>query len=168
VDIVPWEADSWTGRVTLVGKRAEALVAYPWPGNVRELRNAVERAMIVSCGSTLLAEAPAPEGAPPHEGAAWRDDGEPLHILAVLEETGRRVGGPHGAATRLGLRPTSLERRMAKLGIKRGPAPPLRRSSPALRRPDLPRSTATRPESSHNVRLAVTVHTQYFAERESC
>jgi PAS domain S-box-containing protein len=104
-------------------KRADALVAYPWPGNVRELRNVVERAMIVSPGATLLVEAPALEGPPPPQSATRLDDVDRRHIVAVLETTGWRVRGPQGAATRLGLKPTTLEARMAKLGIRRGTRP---------------------------------------------
>jgi transcriptional regulator with GAF, ATPase, and Fis domain len=106
---------------TLPRKRADALVAYPWPGNVRELRNVVERAMIVSPGSTLLVDVPVLEGSPPHQTTMRLEDVERRHILAVLEVTGWRVRGPRGAATRLGLKPTTLEARMAKLGIKRRP-----------------------------------------------
>jgi PAS domain S-box-containing protein len=105
---------------TLPRKRAEALVAYPWPGNVRELRNVIERAMIVSPGSTLLAEAPAAEGSPAHHQPARLADVERRHIRDTLEATGWRIRGPGGAANRLGLKPTTLESRMAKLGIKRG------------------------------------------------
>jgi PAS domain S-box-containing protein len=104
-------------------KRADALVAYPWPGNVRELRNVVERAMIVSPGATLLVETPALEGPPPPQSATRLDDVDRRHIVAVLETTGWRVRGPQGAATRLGLKPTTLEARMAKLGIRRGARP---------------------------------------------
>jgi PAS domain S-box-containing protein len=107
---------------TLPRKRADALVAYPWPGNVRELRNVVERAMIVSPGSTLLVEVPSP-GETPAQGTTRLDDVERRHILSVLVATGWRVRGPRGAATRLGLKPTTLEARMAKLRIKRGPHP---------------------------------------------
>jgi PAS domain S-box-containing protein len=107
---------------TLPRKRAEALVAYQWPGNVRELRNVVERAMIVSWGSTLLVEVPAVEGSPLHQTTRL-EDVERRHILSVLGTTGWRIRGPRGAASRLGLKPTTLEARMAKLGIKRGAGP---------------------------------------------
>jgi transcriptional regulator with GAF, ATPase, and Fis domain len=107
---------------TLPRKRADALVAYPWPGNVRELRNVVERAMIVSPGSTLLVEVPS-LGEAPTQGTTHLDDVERRHILSVLATTGWRVRGPRGAPTRLGLKPTTLEARMAKLRIKRGAHP---------------------------------------------
>jgi transcriptional regulator with GAF, ATPase, and Fis domain len=107
---------------TLPRKRADALVAYPWPGNVRELRNVVERAMIVSPGSTLLVEVPS-LGETPSPSTTRMDDVERRHILSVLVSTGWRVRGPRGAAARLGLKPTTLEARMAKLRIKRGSHP---------------------------------------------
>ncbi len=118
-----FEATMGKRMETLPRKRADALVDYPWPGNVRELRNVVERAMIVSPGSTLLVEVPALEGSPPDQSTTRLEDVERRHILAVLEAAGWRVRGPLGAATRLGLRPTTLEARMSKLGIKRRPGP---------------------------------------------
>jgi transcriptional regulator with GAF, ATPase, and Fis domain len=96
----------------------EALVAYPWPGNVRELRNVVERAMIMSSGPVLRID-------PPEVGAgeaASRTDltaVERTHILQVLHDTAWRIRGPHGAAARLGLKPTTLESRMKKLELTR-------------------------------------------------
>jgi len=96
----------------------DALVTYEWPGNVRELRNTIERAMIVCPGPRLRVPLP---------GAAARDAAPPqsleqlerAHVLAVLQETGWRVSGPRGAAKLLGIRPTTLEHRMKKLGIVR-------------------------------------------------
>jgi formate hydrogenlyase transcriptional activator len=79
--------------------------------------------MIVSPGATLLVETPALEGPPPPQSATRLDDVDRRHIVAVLETTGWRVRGPQGAATRLGLKPTTLEARMAKLGIRRGARP---------------------------------------------
>jgi transcriptional regulator with GAF, ATPase, and Fis domain len=95
-----------------------ALKEYQWPGNVRELRNIVERAMITVTGHRL--RIPVPHMIP---GAATRSakltDVERDHIRGVLESTGWRIRGASGAAERLGLRPTTLETRMAKLGLKR-------------------------------------------------
>jgi formate hydrogenlyase transcriptional activator len=108
----------------------EALKRYPWPGNIRELRNVIERAMIVSQGPTLQVEVPSSSGgtiftpaispAPlaPSNGLTL-DDTQRCQILAILEKTGWRVSGKNGAAAILGLKPTTLESRMAKLGIKR-------------------------------------------------
>jgi formate hydrogenlyase transcriptional activator len=95
-----------------------ALVAYPWPGNVRELRNVVERAMITSSGPVLRLDPPETGS----RGAAARTDltaVERTHILQVLQDTGWRVRGTHGAAAHLGLKPTTLESRMKKLGLTR-------------------------------------------------
>lgn len=97
-----------------------ALQRYPWPGNVRELRNAVERAVIVSSGPRLLIEPPRPRAS----GAAARhnlliEDVEREHIRMVLEKTGWRVRGKGGAAELLGLKPSTLEDRMARLGLQR-------------------------------------------------
>jgi transcriptional regulator with GAF, ATPase, and Fis domain len=100
----------------------EALTRYPWPGNIRELRNVIERAMILSDGPTLEVEVPqAPAAA---TRATKLADVERQHILGVLARTGWRVRGARGAASLLGIKPTTLEARMLKLGITRpgGPA----------------------------------------------
>lgn len=94
------------------------LQRYAWPGNIRELRNVVERAMIVATGPELRVALPAPiaEGASRSANLA---DVEKEHIRAVLERVGWRIRGAAGAAARLGLPPTTLETRMAKLGLSR-------------------------------------------------
>ena len=107
-----------------MGKRIEeidarsldALADYAWPGNVRELRNAVERAMIMATGPTLSIEVPPAIGAEsaPHSTVTGRAE-----IEQVLHETGWRIRGPHGAAARLGVKPTTLESRIRKLGLAR-------------------------------------------------
>ena len=96
----------------------EALVAYEWPGNVRELRNVVERAMIMTTGPTLWIDAPQIDAG---EAASRTDPttAERTRILRVLHETGWRIRGPHGAAARLGLKPTTLESRIKKLRLTR-------------------------------------------------
>lgn len=95
-----------------------ALQHYPWPGNIRELRNVVERAMVVARGPHLSIPVPAPMTT-----ASTRSlklvDVQKAHIRTVLESVGWRIRGAGGAADRLGLRPTTLETRMAKLGIVR-------------------------------------------------
>jgi transcriptional regulator with GAF, ATPase, and Fis domain len=108
------------------GKRFEAvsredmaaLQRYPWPGNIRELRNIVERAVIAARGPRLTISLP-----PATAAAARRStklvDVEKEHIRAVLENAGWRIRGADGAAERLGLRPTTLETRMANLGLQR-------------------------------------------------
>jgi transcriptional regulator with GAF, ATPase, and Fis domain len=96
-----------------------ALQHYHWPGNIRELRNVVERAMITTSGPVLKIELPATgaqrTGA---EGTSLKAL-EREHILAVVQQTGWRIRGPHGAAVILGLPPTTLENRMTRLGIAR-------------------------------------------------
>ncbi len=111
---------------TLLGKAIEtipeetmaALQQYPWPGNIRELRNVVERAMIVATGTRLtITVPPVPAGvAVPR---VKLNEVEREHIRRVLESTGWRIRGVGGAADRLGLKPTTLETRMAKLGLRR-------------------------------------------------
>ena len=91
-----------------------ALEQYSWPGNIRELRNVVERAMITASGHRLAITLP------PSSTAATRRspklvDVEKEHIRAVLESTGWRIRGAGGTADRLGMKPTTLETRMAKL-----------------------------------------------------
>jgi formate hydrogenlyase transcriptional activator len=95
----------------------ERMLGYAWPGNVRELRNLVERAVIVARDSTLVVDVPtAPlETTPDRSLADW----ERHHIVDALEATGWRVRGEQGAAERLGLKPTTLESKMAKLAIRR-------------------------------------------------
>jgi formate hydrogenlyase transcriptional activator len=98
----------------------EALQRYPWPGNVRELRNLIERAMIVATGPKLRIQLPAGGGTSFSSAPSRRlEEVERQHILGVLEKCGWRVRGAHGAADQLGLKPTTLEARMAKLGIRR-------------------------------------------------
>jgi formate hydrogenlyase transcriptional activator len=95
-----------------------ALQQYPWPGNIRELRNVVERAMIVSTQQRLTILVPQATAAAVRRSARLIDI-EKEHIRAVLESTAWRIRGVGGAAERLGLKPTTLETRMASLGIVR-------------------------------------------------
>jgi len=110
-------------RIESIPRKAlEALAAHSWPGNVRELRNAVERAMILSTGPVLRIEVPAGDTSPSPAHASERlPDVERAHIAAVLRRVGWRIRGPRGAAQILGLKPTTLEARMARLGIRREP-----------------------------------------------
>ena len=94
-----------------------ALQQYPWPGNIRELRNAVERAMIVTTSRRLTV--PLPHSPSARRRSSKLLDVEKDHIRGVLESAGWRIRGAGGAADRLGLKPTTLETRMAKLGIRR-------------------------------------------------
>ncbi|MBS1788936.1 MAG: GAF domain-containing protein [Acidobacteria bacterium] len=98
-----------------------ALVNYHWPGNVRELEHFIERAVILTRGDNLevsMAELKSSEPAPITELATLQD-AEREHILRALEETNWVVGGPQGAAARLGMKRTTLQSKMQKLGIGR-------------------------------------------------
>jgi formate hydrogenlyase transcriptional activator len=95
------------------------LQRYSWPGNVRELRNVIERAVIVSTGRQLVVAAPQLGERPMPQMAMTLNDIEIDHIRRVLESTSWRVRGSGGAAERLGLKPTTLESRMSRLGIAR-------------------------------------------------
>ena len=98
-----------------------ALISYSWPGNVRELQNLIERAVILSDNGVLPNPLPrSHEGAVttvPAEGSLR--DSERVLILKTLRAVGGMVGGPRGAAARLGLKRTSLITKMKKLGIYR-------------------------------------------------
>jgi formate hydrogenlyase transcriptional activator len=95
-----------------------ALTQHAWPGNIRELRNVVERAMIVATGTRLTVALPAVSAAA-SERSTRLADVEQEHIRRVLESAGWRIRGLGGAADRLGLKPTTLESRIAKLGLRR-------------------------------------------------
>ena len=107
---------------TIPSDTMQGLLQYPWPGNIRELQNVLERAVILSPGPVL--QVPLTDLTPPNTPARSTPDdtlaaAERKHILAVLEETGWVLGGPHGAAARLGLKRSTLQFRLRKLGITR-------------------------------------------------
>ena len=131
---------------TIPADTMQALIQYPWPGNIRELQNIIERAVILSPGPVLQvprtaltpratdsvgatasaqgrqalpmqSEAPDPPQHTPIRSAL--EEAERQHILRVLEETKWVVAGPHGAAVRLGMKRSTLQFRMQKLGISR-------------------------------------------------
>ncbi|MCL5006484.1 MAG: sigma 54-interacting transcriptional regulator [Acidobacteria bacterium] len=98
----------------------EALKGWHWPGNVRELENFIERAIILSEGPALYV--PSAELRPARETKAagtTLKETEREHILRVLRETNGVIGGPNGAAARLGLKRTTLNGLMRRLGITR-------------------------------------------------
>jgi formate hydrogenlyase transcriptional activator len=120
----------------------DALVRYPWPGNVREMQNVIERAVILSPGLSLqippgdlqppgirsqVSEVSGQgfssltaDSCPPTPGkAVTLADAEREHILGVLRETGWVLGGPKGAATRLGMKRSTLQWTLKRLGISR-------------------------------------------------
>jgi len=111
VDIIPAEA-------------LEALTRYSWPGNVRQLQNVIARAVILSPGSVLhllLAEVTPPARGVPSRGRTLKEV-EREHILTTLRDTHGLIGGPQGAAARLGVKRTTLLYKMEKLGLSRQPS----------------------------------------------
>jgi len=110
---------------TIPSSVMDALVRYPWPGNVRELQNVIERAVILSTGPTLqvpaadLQPASAPVPAPTAAADLTLADAEREHILRALRDTNWVLGGPDGAAVRLGMKRSTLHWKMKKLGISR-------------------------------------------------
>ncbi len=103
-------------------KTMQALQSYSWPGNVRELRNVIERAVILSKGKTLDVQVPK-RASSETDATGTLEDMERRHIVAVLEKTGWRVAGHGSAAEILGLKRTTLQSKMKKLGIKRSNKP---------------------------------------------
>jgi formate hydrogenlyase transcriptional activator len=106
---------------TIPPEAMEALTRYHWPGNIRELQNFIERTVILSPGKVLrapLSELKQPVAEAPAQGSTL-EQVERDHILRALQETRWVIGGPHGAAARLGLKRTSLVFKMQKLGITR-------------------------------------------------
>jgi transcriptional regulator with GAF, ATPase, and Fis domain len=110
----------------------KALCQYAWPGNIRELQNVIERAVILSSGATLtvpVSELRVPtatraDSAEPSSGSTRRRPVRSIlaevdanQIIQALRQTGGRIGGPDGAAARLGLKRTTFITRMKKLGI---------------------------------------------------
>jgi formate hydrogenlyase transcriptional activator len=120
----------------------DALVSYSWPGNIRELENFIERAVLLSPGKELrvpvseLKSSPIAAGTsddsavsvasssltpsvPVTSSISTLEDAERQHILRALRQTEWRIAGPKGAAVVLGMKRTTLQARMRKLGIRR-------------------------------------------------
>jgi formate hydrogenlyase transcriptional activator len=106
---------------TIPSETLDMLVQYSWPGNIRELENLIERAVIVSPGPVL--RVPVGELKHPAEPAARElltlEAAEREHILRALEATRWVLAGPRGAAAKLGMKRTTLQSRMRKLGVTR-------------------------------------------------
>ncbi len=118
---------------TIPSDTMTTLVRYPWPGNIRELQNVIERAVILTTGPVLkvpnedlrgpiMAPMPVAVAPPPPSGSrnmrAALDDAERQQIVATLEQANWIVAGPNGAAARLGMKRSTLQSRMQKLGIR--------------------------------------------------
>ena len=97
----------------------EALTRYDWPGNIRELQNVIERSVILTKGNALQVAMPEVAGNEIPALQSRATDAERERILKALEESGGIVGGPEGAAARLGLKRTTLQARMRKYNIAR-------------------------------------------------
>jgi formate hydrogenlyase transcriptional activator len=101
------------------GPTMEAFKNYSWPGNVRELRNIVERFLITNTGTVFRADWQSIEKPATFAPSQVLEEVERTHILEIVESTGWKLRGATGAAKILGLKPTTLESRMIKLGITR-------------------------------------------------
>jgi formate hydrogenlyase transcriptional activator len=116
---------------TVPEESMNAMMQYHWPGNIRELENFVERAVILTKGTSLNApvwelERETPVVAAPGSNESQpttMEDAEREHILSALQTTDWTISGPNGAATRLGMKRTTLQSRMKKLGITRSSLP---------------------------------------------
>ncbi len=109
---------------TIPAETMTALSRYHWPGNIRELENFIERAVILTRGSSLVV--PVAElktrritGDGDARHVSTLEDAEREHIRQALHQANWLVGGPAGAAARLGMKRTTLQSKMAKLGIER-------------------------------------------------
>ena len=116
---------------TIPASTMDALQKWPWPGNIRELENVIERAVILSSGSSLQVPSSAFQGQPVPRGSgpgtlamtsaaeSSFHEGEREMILKALRDAKGLIAGPDGAAARLGLKRTTLHSKMRKLGIER-------------------------------------------------
>ncbi len=107
---------------TIHSETMKVLTQYHWPGNVRELQNVIERAVILSTGPVLKVpvsdlKTSSTSNGPTNGGTL--EDAQRKHILAALEETNWVLGGTNGAAARLGMKRSTLQFRMRRLGISR-------------------------------------------------
>jgi formate hydrogenlyase transcriptional activator len=107
---------------TIPADAMKALQRYSWPGNVRELENFIERSVILTAGPDLfvpLSELKPHQAVSGNGAPATLEEAEREHILKTLRETNWTIGGAAGAAARLGMKRTTLQSKMQKLGISR-------------------------------------------------
>jgi formate hydrogenlyase transcriptional activator len=107
---------------TIPSEAMKALQQYSWPGNVRELENFIERAVILTHGPDLfvpVAELKRTPNNTTHAAATTLEQAEREHVLKTLRETNWVIGGASGAAAKLGMKRTTLQSKMEKLGISR-------------------------------------------------
>ena len=106
---------------TIPKKTMDILLSYSWPGNIRELENVVERAVILTQSNVINVDESilGLESATQTTGSKALEDIERKHILSVLEETDWIIDGKRGAASILGMNPSTLRSRMQKLGIRK-------------------------------------------------
>ena len=93
------------------------LERYSWPGNIRELQNFIERSVILADGAVLNGSLPELPRTSEVSAPVTFDEASRSHILQTLHETGGVVGGPNGAASRLGMKRTTLVAKMKRLGV---------------------------------------------------
>jgi formate hydrogenlyase transcriptional activator len=107
---------------SIPSKTMEMLVRWDWPGNIRELENFVERSVILTPGLVLQAPLSELQAAVEQGGStsATLRDKERERILRALRDCRGKLGGPDGAAARLGLKRTTLQSKLDQLGIKPG------------------------------------------------
>jgi formate hydrogenlyase transcriptional activator len=108
---------------TIPSDTIDALMRYDWPGNIRELQNLIERAVILSTGTTLEVPVAALNGrrtvSVDSSHGRTLEDADRRHIVAALERANWVIAGPNGAAASLGVKRSTLQFRMRKLGIVR-------------------------------------------------
>jgi formate hydrogenlyase transcriptional activator len=102
---------------TVSSETMEALANWDWPGNVRELENVIERSVILTEGTALRVPLEELTVGNPGRKESSLEDAEREHILEVLRETRGVLAGPNGAASRLGVKRTTLQSKIDRLGI---------------------------------------------------
>jgi len=110
-------------RIEIIPEEAvQAMMQWSWPGNIRELENFIERSVILSEGNRLtppLCELQVEISRPPSDSGGTLREKEREHIIEILRQTRGTLSGPTGAAVRLGLKRTTLQYKMQRLGISR-------------------------------------------------